>query len=238
MCVKYLILNSVFVSHQRHSLGCLECQAGNVSRGMKHLMISAMAGNDESLDMIKRGYTHGEVTKEDFAKALRAHKEHTDEVKSDQRDKVTISGTEYHHSEIKTVEERLDIRGALRHASTALDATPYVELKNMIVDDLTSDVEYQKLVVDTRDELSKFGELKMLIVPRCGPGAGSIFLECMSADDAARVVAALGGYEVGDGRKIEAVYCNPLALSMNNYFLSIQRYETQEVTTEMWQGME
>ena len=153
--------------------------------------------------------------------ALRAHKEHTDEVKSDQRDKVTISGTEYHHSEIKTVEERLDIRGALRHASTALDATPYVELKNMIVDyDLTSDVEYQKLLVDTRDELSKFGELKTLIVPRCGPGAGSIFLECMSADDAARVVAALGGYEVGDGRKIEAVYCNPLALSMHNYFLS------------------
>ena len=88
------------------------------------LMISAMAGHDLSLDMIKKGYTHGEVTKEDFAKALRAHKEHTDEVKSDQRDKVTISGTEYHHSEIKTVEERLDIRGALRHASTALDATP------------------------------------------------------------------------------------------------------------------
>ena len=92
---------------------------------------------------------------------MRIRQEHTDEVKSDQRDKVTISGTEYHHSEIKTVEERLDIRGALRHASTALDATPYVELKNMIVDyDLTSDVEYHKLLVDTRDELSKFGELK------------------------------------------------------------------------------
>ena len=67
---------------------------------------------------------------------------------------------------------------------------------------------------------------------------GVSFLEYMSAEDAARVVAALRGLDTGDGRKIEAVYCNPLALSMHKYMLSIQLYETQEVTTEMWQGME
>lgn len=86
-----------------------------------------------------------------------------------------------YYSRYKVLKLRLlYIRGALRHASSALatteiDPTPYVELKNMIVDDLTNDVKYQNLVVDTHNVCSKFGDLKMLIIPRCGPGAGSIF---------------------------------------------------------------
>ena len=49
-------------------------------------MIAAGAGWDESLERIQGGYMCGIVTKEDFEKALRAHKAANDEMKSDQRE--------------------------------------------------------------------------------------------------------------------------------------------------------
>ena len=58
----------------------------NMDQAMKHFMIAACAGDDESLKEIQEGYMNGHVAKEDFAKALRAHKDAVDEMKSDQRD--------------------------------------------------------------------------------------------------------------------------------------------------------
>ena len=49
-------------------------------------MISAAVGCDESLKEIQKGYVNGQVTKDDFEKALRSHKEASDEMKSDQRE--------------------------------------------------------------------------------------------------------------------------------------------------------
>ena len=55
-------------------------------RAVKHWMISAGAGYDESLKDIRECFMNGHATKDDFEKALRAHKEAKDEMKSDQRE--------------------------------------------------------------------------------------------------------------------------------------------------------
>jgi hypothetical protein len=47
-------------------------------------MFSAEAGVDESLTNIRQYFLSGDVTKDDFEKALRAHKEANDEMKSEQ----------------------------------------------------------------------------------------------------------------------------------------------------------
>ena len=68
----------------RCNLGLFEQRAGNTSRAVKHLMISAGAGHDKSLMGIRECFQNG--TKDDFEKALRANKDVKDEMKSDQRD--------------------------------------------------------------------------------------------------------------------------------------------------------
>ena len=70
----------------RHSIGVVEYNAGNFDRAVKHYMVSAAAGHDESLKAIRDAYTDGHVTRDEFEKALRAHKETKDEMRSDQRD--------------------------------------------------------------------------------------------------------------------------------------------------------
>jgi TPR repeat protein len=75
----------------RHNLGCMEGNAGNYDRAAKHWMISAGAGHDDSLNAIRECFMDGDATKEEFEKALRAHKEATDEMKSDQRETAAAS---------------------------------------------------------------------------------------------------------------------------------------------------
>jgi len=70
----------------RHNLGVLEAQAGNLERAMKHYMIAAAAGCDDSLKVVRAAFMNRLATKDDFEEALRAHKEASDEVKSDQRE--------------------------------------------------------------------------------------------------------------------------------------------------------
>ena len=70
----------------RHNLGILEENAGNFDRAVKHYMIAAGAGCDESLNEIKDCYLNGHATKDDFEKALRTHKNAKDEMKSEQRE--------------------------------------------------------------------------------------------------------------------------------------------------------
>ena len=70
----------------RHNLGACEKDAGNMDRAVKHWMIAAGAGCDKSLKAIRVCYLDGDATKDDFEKALRAHKEAKDEMKSEQRE--------------------------------------------------------------------------------------------------------------------------------------------------------
>ncbi|KAL7527372.1 hypothetical protein ACHAXR_001921 [Thalassiosira sp. AJA248-18] len=70
----------------RYNLGLAEAKACNINRAMKHFMISASYGYDNSLKRIQDCFSCGLVTKDDFEKALRAHKESKDEMQSDLRD--------------------------------------------------------------------------------------------------------------------------------------------------------
>ena len=73
----------------RFILGCMEVmQAGNIHQAMKHFLISARAGDKESLDRVKSGFRSGIVTKEEFEETLRAYHNHQLEMKSDARDEA------------------------------------------------------------------------------------------------------------------------------------------------------
>lgn len=72
--------------YSRDTLGQVEAQAGTMERAVKHWMIAAGDGFDNSLQKIQQGYLEGFVTKGDFEKSLRAHKEAKDEVRTDQRE--------------------------------------------------------------------------------------------------------------------------------------------------------
>ena len=74
----------------RHILGIMELDKGNLSLAMKHWMISARAGFDESLKNVGGGYKRGHVTKDEYATTLRAYQSIRDEMKSDERAKATI----------------------------------------------------------------------------------------------------------------------------------------------------
>jgi len=70
----------------RFNLGCIEGQNGRHERAIKHFIIAAAQGEDDSLGNLRKMYQNGLVSKEDLATALRAHKAAVDATKSLQRD--------------------------------------------------------------------------------------------------------------------------------------------------------
>ena len=78
----------------RHNLGAAEYNAGNMNRAVQHWMISSAAGLDDSLSAVRKCFMHGYATKDDFEKALRAHKDAKDEMKSEQRDAAVAASAQ------------------------------------------------------------------------------------------------------------------------------------------------
>ena len=72
----------------RYGLAWAEEEKGNMKLAMKHYMIAAKSGFDAALKAVGLGYKAGYVTKDEYASALRAHKDTRDEMKSDQRTKA------------------------------------------------------------------------------------------------------------------------------------------------------
>eukprot|EP00984_Skeletonema_dohrnii_P005372 scaffold1890_cov86-Skeletonema_dohrnii-CCMP3373.AAC.4 len=72
----------------RYNLGVYEWNNGRVDRAVKHFIIAAKLGDDDSVEGLKQGYKEGSVSKEDFAAALRAHQAAVDETKSPQREEA------------------------------------------------------------------------------------------------------------------------------------------------------
>ena len=70
----------------RYDLGCAEWENGRRERAVKHFFIAAKLGCDHSIQALKRCYVGGDVSKEDFAAALRAHQAAVDATKSPQRE--------------------------------------------------------------------------------------------------------------------------------------------------------
>ena len=83
------------ISEARHNLGCSEANAGNWDRALKHFMIAAGSGYNDSVKGIQQLYLDGNATKEDYAKALRAYQQYLDEIRSDQRDKAAAFDDRY-----------------------------------------------------------------------------------------------------------------------------------------------
>jgi TPR repeat protein len=69
----------------RYNLGYYEGRSGRIDRAMKHFIISAKLGYDEALEEVKKGFQMGDVSKEDYAAALRGHQAAVDATKSAQR---------------------------------------------------------------------------------------------------------------------------------------------------------
>ncbi len=72
----------------RHNLGWLEGENGQHNRAVKHYIIAAKLGVDESLENIQGLYKGGFVSKEDFAAALRGHHAAIIATKSPQREEA------------------------------------------------------------------------------------------------------------------------------------------------------
>ena len=72
----------------RHNIGLNEGRAGNMERALKHYMIAVRDGFNESLEKIRRLYTEGYATKEDYTGALQLYQEYLGEIKSVHRDKA------------------------------------------------------------------------------------------------------------------------------------------------------
>jgi tetratricopeptide (TPR) repeat protein len=71
----------------RHNLATIEEERnGNVGRAVKHLIIAANLGYEESMKMLWKHYSAGNITKEDLEATLRSHKAAIDATKSAQRD--------------------------------------------------------------------------------------------------------------------------------------------------------
>ena len=69
----------------RHWLGLHECVYGNKERAVKHWIIAATQGQDESMKELMTAFKRGLVEKVDLTVVLRAHKAAVDATKSPQR---------------------------------------------------------------------------------------------------------------------------------------------------------
>jgi hypothetical protein len=70
----------------RSCLGSDEWENGTIERAVKHWIIAANLGCDNSIKFLKKCYASGAVTKEDFAAALRAHHTAVDAMRSPLRE--------------------------------------------------------------------------------------------------------------------------------------------------------
>jgi tetratricopeptide (TPR) repeat protein len=72
----------------RYNLGNHEGKNGRIERAIKHWIIAANLGDDGAIKVIRRQYTQGTISKENFASALRAHQAAVDATKSPQREEA------------------------------------------------------------------------------------------------------------------------------------------------------
>ena len=74
----------------RHSLGCLDLEAGDYQRAYKHFVICAKAGLEISLTAIRKGYAEGYIAKDEYSEILRAYQEKNEDMKSEMRDEYMV----------------------------------------------------------------------------------------------------------------------------------------------------
>lgn len=72
----------------RYNLGCNEMANGRYDRAVKHWIIAASLGEEDSLENMKLAYQDGFISRDDLAAALRAYQATIDDMKSPQRDEA------------------------------------------------------------------------------------------------------------------------------------------------------
>lgn len=73
----------------RHNLAIIEGKNGNFVGAMRHFIIAAGTGSEQSLDAVKKAFVEGLAPKALYELALRVHHKYLDEVRSDQREKAS-----------------------------------------------------------------------------------------------------------------------------------------------------
>ena len=76
----------------RYFLGISEERNGNMERAVKHFIIAANLGCDDSMKELWGHYSLGNITKEDLDATLRSHQAALVAMKSEQRDVAEASG--------------------------------------------------------------------------------------------------------------------------------------------------
>ena len=80
----------------RHNLGNSEFRACNWDRALKHYMIAAGGGDNDSVKNIQQLYRDGHATKENYTSALQTYQAYIDEIKCKQRDEAAaFSASDY-----------------------------------------------------------------------------------------------------------------------------------------------
>jgi hypothetical protein len=74
----------------RYDLACYEDKNGNIERMVKHLIIAAKLGYEDSMKSLWKIYSAGHITKEELEATLRTHKAAIDATKSSQREKAEV----------------------------------------------------------------------------------------------------------------------------------------------------
>ena len=74
--------------YARKNLACSELLKKNYHRAFKHFIIAAKAGDEQSLDNVKKGFQVKLVTKDEYANTLRAYQNRQDQMKSKERDEA------------------------------------------------------------------------------------------------------------------------------------------------------
>jgi TPR repeat protein len=77
----------------RYDLAGYEWDNERYDRAVKHYIIAANLGYDDSIQALKDCYKEGKVIKDDFAAALRAHQAAVDATKSQQREAAAKAET-------------------------------------------------------------------------------------------------------------------------------------------------
>ena len=80
----------------RYNLGIVEEDAGNMSIALKHYMIAAGYGDNDSLKEIQELFKNGHATRDDYAKALQAYQKYIDRIKSPQRDEAALFDSDFY----------------------------------------------------------------------------------------------------------------------------------------------
>jgi TPR repeat protein len=70
----------------RHNLAYYEAKNGNMERAVKHWIIAAKLGDEETMRVLLQVYKDGYITKEDYGATLRAHQAAVEATKSSQRE--------------------------------------------------------------------------------------------------------------------------------------------------------